>query len=293
MYDSIIHITLLLLFIGVKYTVSLFCYTVHWDAYSSFTEKAHKCTDDEEFCASLYDRSAESWYLRAIPLDKKCYSTTELRSRINCSVKEFREGCFMDPRYNSYKRSTAKLPVCICKGAYCNTQEKIESVWLEQNIYRFHKSEDCRDKLKKENSTTKTTTSSSGTTSANDFRFNQIARVTETSVSTATTIAATAAATTASDELLENVTEVSESSGAHTSAPSSNNSSDNETNVPESQTAETDANAQSNASSARKVREVGIQSATVAEQVNWLLNKEENYMSESIQTTTIKMQEKW
>lgn len=53
MYDLIIHITLLLLFISVKYTVSLFCYTVHWDAYSSFTEKAHKCTDDEEFCASL------------------------------------------------------------------------------------------------------------------------------------------------------------------------------------------------------------------------------------------------
>ncbi|VBB33824.1 unnamed protein product [Acanthocheilonema viteae] len=154
MYDLIIYITLLL-FINVSYTVSLICYTVHWDSYSSFTEKSHKCNDGEEFCASLYDRGAQNWYLRAIPLDRKCYSTAELRNRINCSMNEFKEGCFLDPRYNSYIRSAEKLPVCICKNSYCNTQEKIESVWLEQNLYRFHEFEDCNDKLNKEKLTTK------------------------------------------------------------------------------------------------------------------------------------------
>lgn len=103
----------------------------------------------------------------------------------------------MDPRYNSYKRSTAKLPVCICKGAYCNTQEKIESIWLEQNIYRFHKSEDCR-KLKKESSTTEITTSNSATTNANDSRLSQETTITETTVSSTetTTTATTTTATT-------------------------------------------------------------------------------------------------
>ncbi|VDK88330.1 unnamed protein product, partial [Onchocerca ochengi] len=146
---EVIHITLLL-FIGINYTVSLICYTVHWNAYSSFTERAHKCNMDEEFCASLYDRRAESWYLRTIPLDRKCYSVAELRNRINCNMSTISEGCFMDPRYNSYTRSSFLLPVCICKGDYCNTQEKIENIWMEQNIYEFHQPEDCNDKLKKE-----------------------------------------------------------------------------------------------------------------------------------------------
>lgn len=65
----------------------------------------------------------------------------------------------MDPRHNSYKRSTAVLPVCICKGDYCNTQEKIENIWMEQNIYRFHDPEDCHDKSDKERLTTKSVTS--------------------------------------------------------------------------------------------------------------------------------------
>lgn len=52
MYNSIIRI-ILLLFISINYTVSLICYTVHWDAYSSFTERVHRCNNEEEFCASL------------------------------------------------------------------------------------------------------------------------------------------------------------------------------------------------------------------------------------------------
>ncbi|MCP9260534.1 hypothetical protein DINM_003483 [Dirofilaria immitis] len=125
---------------------------VHWNGYSAFVEKAYKCNDDEEFCASLYDRHADNWFLRAIPLDKN------LRSRIDCNIKTFKEGCFMDPRYNSYQRSVFLLPVCICKGDYCNTQEKIENVWLEQNIYKFRSPEDCRTQLDKQKLTTKSVT---------------------------------------------------------------------------------------------------------------------------------------
>ncbi|EFO14367.1 hypothetical protein LOAG_14154 [Loa loa] len=193
MCNSTIRVALLL-FIGVNHTVSLFCYMVHWDAYSSFTERVYKCKDDEEFCASLYDRSAESWYLRAIPLDKKCYSVAE-------------EGCFMDPRYNSYLRSTRALPVCICKGDYCNTQEKIENIWLEQNLYRFHDPEDCHaiglSQLDKATTITTAvkvtaaeTTESSQTTTATITAKATTTAATETSESSQTTTTTTTTTTT-------------------------------------------------------------------------------------------------
>lgn len=141
------HLTgsIIVLLVTVPYTLSLYCYSVHWDAYSSFIEKVHECEEENGYCASMYDRGAEIWFLRAIPLDRKCYTTSELRSRINCSMEKFKEGCFMDSERNSYKRSERKLPVCICSGDYCNTQENIEKIWLEQNIYEFQAAKKCNN----------------------------------------------------------------------------------------------------------------------------------------------------
>lgn len=51
----------------------------------------------------------------------------------------------MDSERNSYKRSERKLPVCICSGDYCNTQENIEKIWLEQNIYEFQAAKKCNN----------------------------------------------------------------------------------------------------------------------------------------------------
>uniref|UniRef100_A0A915PFI2 Uncharacterized protein n=1 Tax=Setaria digitata TaxID=48799 RepID=A0A915PFI2_9BILA len=79
-------------------------------------------------------------------------------------MTEFAEGCFMDPRYNTYERSTKPLPVCICKGDYCNTQERIENIWLEQKIYEFHDPEDCDNQMIKEKSATTAGTVTSAST---------------------------------------------------------------------------------------------------------------------------------
>ncbi|VDM94931.1 unnamed protein product [Thelazia callipaeda] len=149
------------------------------------------------YCYS-YDKAADDWFLRAIPLDSKCYSLSELQSRINCSIASFENGCFMDPNYNSYKRSSAKLPVCICSGSFCNTQDNIESIWLQQNIYTLHEGEDCDGKkttsslqVSGEKSTTVSGKSATSTENGNETKIKNKITINGTSTTTISTTSST------------------------------------------------------------------------------------------------------